>query len=128
MSYLALLLAFKIGVTLVGVSAPLVLAPQAYLSKRSGLGGEAIAWLRLYGVAVNALLVGYASGFFVLASGAFPWGVTIMGLVSNAGAVAALLATGLARRSPILTSAFALIALGLAVSMAAPEAAMAPLL
>ncbi|MBI1186838.1 MAG: hypothetical protein GC206_05815 [Alphaproteobacteria bacterium] len=125
LSYLSLLLAFKIVVTLVAVSGPLLAAPRAFVLARAGLEPAAAPWLRLYGVAVTALLVGYASGFFIIAQGAFPWGVVVMGFVSNAGAVTAMVATGLARRAPILASVFALIALGLLLAAAFPNVAIA---
>jgi hypothetical protein len=126
MSYLALLLTFKIAVTALFVSAPLLLAPAGFVTKRTALPPEALPWLRLYAVAVTALLVGYATGFFEIAAGRFPWGVAIMGVASNAGAVAALLATGLARRTPVLTACFAFIAFGLIAAAMAPEAALRP--
>ena len=124
MSYLALLLAFKIGVTAIAVSAPLLLLPRGALAARTGAGAEAAPWLRLYGVAVSALLVGYASGFWTLATGAFPWGVVIMGIVSNACAAAAMIATGVVRRAPVLGFVLAAIAVGLIAAAAAPDVAM----
>lgn len=124
MSYLALLITFKIVVTALMVSAPLLVAPPAFVAGRTGTGADALPWLRLYGVAITSLLVGYASAYWTIASGHFPWGVATMGVVSNAGAATALLATGIARRTPALTATFATIALGLIAAMLYPELAL----
>jgi hypothetical protein len=123
MSYLGLLLVFKIGVTFLFVSAPLLLGPNELLVRRTNTTVEAVPWLRLYGVAVTALLAGYGSGFWTLAEGRFPWGIVVMGAVSNTGASAVLIATGLARRTPFLTAAFVLIALGLLIAAGVPQLA-----
>jgi hypothetical protein len=124
MSYLAVLITFKIVVTAVMVSAPLLFARPAFVASRTGAGAEAVPWLRLYGVAVTSLLVGYASAYWTIAAGAFPWGVVTMGVVSNAGATWALIATGIGRRAPALTAAFATIAVGLIAAMLYPELAL----
>lgn len=124
LSWLALLLAFKIAFTLATGSAPLLLLPAERLSKLYGVGVEAAPLCRLYGVAITALLVGYASGFAPAAQGIFPWGVVAMGVVSNTGATLALLLTGAYRRARALTFVFAAIALGLIAASFIPQVAL----
>lgn len=124
MSYLAVLITFKIAVTGLMVSGPLLLGPRAWVERRTGAGAGAVPWLRLYGVAVTSLLVGYASAYWTIAGGAFPWGVVAMGVVSNAGATLALIATGIAKRELLYTVAFAAIAIGLIAAMLYPELAL----
>ncbi len=124
MSYLALLLGFKIGVTLPLVSVPLLLARREVLLARTGANEAAAPWLRLYGIAVTALLVGYASGFWALAENRFPWGVVAMGIVSNAGAAVFMMTSGVARAAPLRTVLFAAIAVALTAAAIAPSAAL----
>lgn len=124
MSYLGLLLGFKIGITALLASIPLLLARRDLLLARTRANEAAAPWLRLYGVAITALLVGYASGFWALAEGRFPWGVIAMGIVSNAGATAFMLASGVARATPLRTGIFAAIAIALTAAAVAPSAAL----
>lgn len=123
MSYLAIILVIKIAVTALGVSVPLLLLPAARVQALFQISADAMPLARLYGVAVTALLFGYASGFAPAAAGVFPWGVVIMGIVSNAGATATLLITGGWRRS--VASPFVFGAIALALIWAALFPAMA---
>jgi len=80
---------------------------------------------RLYGLAITALLVGYAFGIPAAEAGRFPWGVTCMGTVSNSGAAILLLAYSQgSKQNRALGAFFGLIALGLIVAMAVPASAM----
>lgn len=124
MSYLALILAIKIAVTALGVSVPLLLFPAARVQALFQIGGDAMPLARLYGVAVTALLVGYASGFAPAAAGVFPWGVVVMGIVSNAGATAMLIVTGGWRRAKASPFVFGAIAAALIWAALFPAAAL----
>ncbi len=124
MSWLTLLLCFKIIFTLATCAAPLLLLPGPRLARLYRVGADAVPLARLYGVALLALLVGYASGIGPAEAGSFPGGVVAMGIASNAGATAVLLATGAWRRARALTLAFGGIAVALAASCAAPGAAL----
>lgn len=75
-----------------------------------------LALARLYGMALIALLVGYAWGLMEVGQGRYPDGVVLVGLVSNGGAVLVMLWTGYARRSPAALVFFGAIAVGLAVA------------
>jgi alkylation response protein AidB-like acyl-CoA dehydrogenase len=124
MTWIAIVLTLKIGVTGVLVALPLLLLRGARLSARLGVGVEAVPMARLYGVATTALLVGYASGFWAIAQDIFPWGVVAMGLASNGGAVATLMLTGAWQRNRFMVAFIAAITLALAAAAASPEWAM----
>lgn len=124
MTWLGVLLLFKITSTALGVVGPLLLSPRARLAARLSIPAEASGLARLYGVALLALLVGYGSGLVDAWRGVFPAGVVWMGLVSNAGATVALLATGWAQRHQALTVLFGAIALAMAWAVAFPDRAM----
>lgn len=124
MTWIAIVLTLKIGVTSALVALPLLLLPAARLPARLGVGVEAVPMARLYGVATTALLVGYASGFWAIAQGIFPWGVVAMGIASNGGGVATLMLTGAWRRHRFMAAFIAAIALALAAAAASPEWAM----
>lgn len=125
MSWLSLLLVMKIGVTGLLVALPFLLLPKSRLERTTHTTAATAALFRLYGVAISALLVGYAFGIPAAEAGRFPWGVALMGTVSNGGA--ALLLLVYANDSPrngVLSLFFGLIALGLVVAMAFPAAAL----
>jgi hypothetical protein len=124
MTWMAIVLTLKIGVTGVLVALPLLAMPAAQLPARLGVGAEAVPMARLYGVATTALLVGYASGFWAIAEGVFPWGVVAMGIASNGGGVATLILTGAWRRNRFMIAFVGAITLALAAAAAAPEWAM----
>lgn len=127
MAALSLLLWIKIIGTFFPVAAPLLLFPKSEIDKRSGFEASDITLYRLYGMAVLALLVGYAGGYFQVLNGTFPIGVIAMGFVSNAGAFLVMLMTGRAAKTPFSAAFFGLIAFGLALAFLFQDAAMASL-
>ncbi|MEL7540893.1 MAG: hypothetical protein AAGJ51_08315 [Pseudomonadota bacterium] len=106
---------------------PLLVMPKTALDTRSGFSPSDTSLYRLYGMAILALLVGYAGGYFQFVSGTFPIGVLAMGFASNAGAFAIMVATGRAAKTPIAAAFFGMIASGLAVMLVSPDFAMTPL-
>jgi hypothetical protein len=124
MTWLSLLLLFKIAYTLLTTVGPLLLLPARRIGDALAVGPEAIPFLRLYGVALLALLVGYSSGVPAAEAGQYPGGIVAMGLVSNAGAAVTLVRTGAWRRTPAAAPVFGAIGVGLALAAAAPEAAL----
>jgi hypothetical protein len=80
--------------------------------------------IRLYGVAITALLVGYGFGIPTANSGQFPRGVVYMGLVSNVGAALLLLQSSKTRITFLLGIFFAVIATGLIVFLIKPDLAL----
>jgi hypothetical protein len=93
MTAIGLILTIKIGITALLMAGPFLLMPEARLAEMTGVTGRSSIF-RLYGVAMAALLTGYASGFWTIAEGHFPWGVAVMGMVSNGGAALVLLTSG----------------------------------
>ena len=127
MAPLSVLLWIKILGTFFPVAAPLLLFPKAKIDELSGFAPSDVSLYRLYGMAVLALLVGYAGGYFQVTEGVFPIGVLAMGFVSNAGAFLIMLITGRARKTPLSAEFFGLIATGLAAAFVFKDAAMTPL-
>lgn len=127
MTALGVLLTIKIGLTAVTAVLPMMLLPASVITRRLGIEPAAVGYIRLYGVALTALLVGYAGGLVTLADGVFPTGVVWMGLVSNGGAAIALVVTGVHRRLPLAAPMYGLIALGLAAALVWPAFAMRPI-
>ena len=121
MTLLALLFAFKIAVTLIGVALPCLLASPEQIRAWTGLRAEAVV-LRLYGAAMSALLVGYGFGLYDALNGWIPTGILLMGIVSN-GSAASMLSTedGMLARAAWL---FGAIALAFAVCLIQPEWAL----
>ncbi len=126
MSYLSLVLLAKIAVTGLFVGVPFLVLPAARIASVTGYSAEAAPLFRLYGTAIFALLVGYASGFWAIAAGTFPWGVVAMGLFSNGVGAAVMLATGAWRRNRLVTVFIAGIAVALAAAALAPAMAIKP--
>lgn len=124
MTWLSILLIAKIAVTAALIAAPFLLAPRQVLAKRVGVEASTSAMFRLYGVAMAALLVGYGFGIAAAQAGVFPWGVVAVGVVSNGGASIALIVTGAARKSAVLTAFLILITISLIAAMLAPDAAL----
>ena len=127
MSFLALVLTAKIVLTGILTAVPFLVLPGARLAAVTGVTGGGETLFRLYGIAIVALLVGYASGFWALARGEFPWGVVAMGLVSNAGGASLLVASGAWRRAKPITFVVAAVAVSLATCAAWPDLATRPL-
>lgn len=124
MTYLALVLTFKIVVTALTVSLPFLFLPGKDLQARFQVGAEALPLARLYGVAVTALLVGYAGGFAPAQAGVFPWAVVMMGIVSNLGATIGLFVTGAWRTSTAAPFIFGAIAFALIAAAVRPDFAL----
>lgn len=127
MAALSILLWVKIIGTFLPVAAPLLLLPKSKIDALSGFEPSDVSLYRLYGMAVLALLVGYAGGYFQVLDGVFPIGVIAMGFVSNAGACLIMLLTGRAAKTPASAAFFGLIAAGLALSFFYQDAALRPL-
>lgn len=127
MAPLSILLWIKIVGTFFPVAAPLLLFPKSKIDELSGFSPSDVSLYRLYGMALLALLVGYAGGYFQVVEGVFPIGVLAMGFVSNAGAFGVMVITGRARRTPFSAAFFGLIAVGLAAAFLFRDAAMTPL-
>ena len=127
MAPLSILLWIKILGTFFPVAAPLLFLPKAKIDEVSGFSPSDVTLYRLYGMAVLALLVGYAGGYFQVIDGVFPIGVIAMGIVSNAGAFGILLITGRAKKTPMAAAFFGLIAVGLAAAFLLQDMAMTPI-
>lgn len=125
MTWLSLLLITKIGVTGVLVAAPFMLLPKSKLEKSINITTPTPVFFRLYGVAITALLVGYAFGIPAAEAGHFPWGVVYMGTVSNGGAAILLSAYSQgSKQNRVLGAFFGLIALGLITAIILPASAV----
>lgn len=127
MSYLSLLLVIKIVITTFSVAIPFTLFSPTWLKQKAGISADSPLLLRLYGVAISALLVGYSFGIPVANSGQFPQGVVFMGLVSNIGAAFLLLKSPKTTITLILGIFFALIATGLIIALTRPDFALSQL-
>ncbi|MEL7113404.1 MAG: hypothetical protein AAGK93_10790 [Pseudomonadota bacterium] len=127
MAPLSILLWIKIVGTFFPVAAPLLLFPKSKIDELSGFSPSDVSLYRLYGMAVLALLVGYAGGFFQVVDGEFPIGVLAMGFVSNAGAFLIMIITGRAKKTPLSAAFFGLIAAGLVTAFLLRDVAMTPL-
>lgn len=124
MTWLTLLLLIKIGFTVITCSIPLLFFSKEKLASILGVGLEAIPICRMWGVAVTAILVGYAAGIQPAETGAFPYGVVVMGIFSNVMATITLLLTGMWRKTKAGTIVFGSIAMGLILAMLAPATAL----
>lgn len=125
---LSMILVVKIVVTLAFVGLPFLILPKSRLEVFAGVSAETDTFFRLYGIAIIALLLGYATAFPVLAAGQFPWGVATMGVVSNGGAALILFRSGNGIAKRYFLPIYAAICLALIVSMSLPERAIAPLI
>lgn len=124
MTFLTLLLLFKIAFTALFAALPMLLLPGASVQARIGVDAAALPYIRLYGWALIALLTGYASGIFAAEAGVMPWGIVVMGLVSNGGAALLMLTPYARLQSASMAAVFGLIALGLGAALMWPEAAL----
>ena len=127
MEPLSILLWIKIIGTFVPVALPLLLFRKERIQQLSGFAASDPALYRLYGMAVLALLIGYAGGYAQVLEGIYPMGVVAMGFASNAGAFLILLLTGRGSKAPWEPAFFGFIAMGLAVSFFFRDAALKPL-
>lgn len=94
MTFLALVLVFKILGSLPLIAGPLLLASPERLGGGLALPAPIVTTFRLYGVSILAVLVGYAYGLWLIGQGQYPWGVVAMGLVSNFGGAALMWRSG----------------------------------
>ena len=127
MTLLDIVLITKILGTGIFVGFPLVLLPSSHITKRLAVGQEAIPYLRLYGVAILALLVGYSFGFSPFISGQFPWGIVTMGIVSNGLGTLTLLLTGGFRTARSMTALIAVITVALILCALNPAFVLTPI-
>ncbi|MEM1230971.1 MAG: hypothetical protein AAGI15_10570 [Pseudomonadota bacterium] len=127
MTLLDLILITKILGTGAFVGLPLVLLPASALVARLAVSVAAVPYLRLYGVAILALLVGYSFGFSPFIDGEFPWGVVTMGIVSNGLGTITQLLTGGFRTAKGVTVLIAVIAAALLFCALNPSLAIRPL-
>lgn len=127
MSALELLLYTKILITLFTCVVPMLMLPARRVMALYHIGADAVPLVRLYGVALLALLVGYGSGVVSLWSGAIPWGILWMGIVSNLGATVTMGLTGAWRKAPPLAAIFGGIGLALCAVVIWPEPWVRPL-
>lgn len=113
MTPLSLLLSVKIAITAFLVAVPFLVSSaerlDAIVSARSG----SLRFYRLYGVAMVALLIGYAFGIAEAQAGRMPWGVVAMGIVSNGVPAVMFLSGAVPKQAKMLGFFFALIAVGL---------------
>lgn len=91
MTYLISVLAFKIIISLAVLVFPALFRPIESLNRTFGTNLTNTYLFRLYGVAILALLVAYGYGIQLALIGYYPWGIVIMGIVSNGGAVLVML-------------------------------------
>lgn len=127
MTLLDLVLGVKIAATGLFGALPLLAFPRDRVMQLLDVNENAVAYLRLYGVSILALLVGYASGFSFIVGAALPTGILCMGIVSNGFACAALLMTGAYRANRLMTVTVGAIAAALSLCLARPELAMTTL-
>lgn len=79
-------LMFKITVTVFAWVLPFLFFPKDWIQLFMGFSPEPQFPIRLLGWSYLALAVGYSYGFKQANMGITPWGVILMGLVSNGGA------------------------------------------
>lgn len=121
MTLLSLLILFKIAMTAVTTSGPMLLLPGHRIGGLFGVGVEAAPLARLYGIALTAMLIGYGSGVVQAEQDRLPVGIVWMGLVSNLGASGYLAASGGWRRATALTALYGAIGVALASALLAPS-------
>ncbi len=127
MSFLLLVLSFKILVTIVLLCVPLFLLPKSRLDKIFAFGDPSENFYRLYGVAMTALLTAYLGGWFGAVEGRYIKEIVFMGIVSNVGAAVTMVFTGYAAKKRPTVIVFGLIGAGFIVAAVSPGFAMSPL-
>ncbi|MEM9312737.1 MAG: hypothetical protein AAGA34_14950 [Pseudomonadota bacterium] len=123
MQWIDLLLLVKIVATALIIPVPYLFFSDARVAAINGEPPKDRPLMRLYAVAILALLVAYASALSWLRAEGFPWGIVTMGIVSNGGATAFLLFdrhTALERSTALL---FGSITLALLAAAAFPDIA-----
>lgn len=121
MTRLTLILIIKIAFTAVTVAAPFLLLPPERIAEMVGAAAPSPAQYRLYGVAMIALLAGYAFAIPMAQRGERPLGPMVMGVISNGGGAITLLAFGVEGTSLILAYVFAVFAFLLGAAIFAPD-------
>lgn len=124
MTVLDLVLSVKILGTGLFVAFPLLLLPGQHVKRALKVDTTALPYLRLYGVAILALLVGYSFGFSSIAGPEFPLGIVCMGIVSNGMGFVTLVVTGAIRQNRAMAALIGFIAVALLVCIARPDIAM----
>lgn len=124
MTPLSVILGVKVAATVLLWAGPLLILSKSRLTARTQAPEAMVPMLRLYGVALAALCIGYVSAYWPISQGVFPWGVVLMGLVSNGGATITLLVTGAARRQKLNTVVLATITTFLTVAALMPSWAL----
>ena len=121
MSRLTLLLVVKILFTILAVVIPFLFLPAERVAEMTGASIPAPSLYRLYGVAMVAILTGYAFAIPIAQRGERPLGPLVMGVISNGGAAFVLFSFGAEGTSRILAIVFAILAILLALSILKPE-------
>jgi hypothetical protein len=124
MTWLALLLLFKISFTMIFVALPMLLLRASRIEARLAIDASAVPYIRLYGWALVALVAGYGGGIPPAEAGHMPWGVIAMGIVSNAGATLLMLSPWGTSPSRAMPLVFGSIAVGLVLCACFPQAAL----
>lgn len=128
MTTLTFVLLIKILVSIVTLVIPFLFFPPARLDASMGMTAHSPRLYRLYGMAISALLVGYAGGIVMAQTGQMPWAIIAMGIVSNIGAAGLLLTAGVKGLERLLMGVFAMIGVALLLAAALPELALHSLL
>lgn len=121
MTRLTALLLFKIAISMVTIVIPFLMLPHDMIAQVMGTEGATPSLYRLYGMAVLALLVGYASAIPQAQRGELPTGIVLMGLVSNTGGAAIPLILGAEGAALYLSLVFGAIAVLLAITLISPQ-------
>ena len=118
MSFLSVLLIYKIVGSILLVCTPFLFFSQEKLEKLTKVQSQNTVLFRLYGVAILSLLVGYAFALHASFNGQFPFNGVIMGLVSNGGASIVMLSQGAWKTSKLPAAFVTSVAMGLVIAMA----------
>ena len=86
MAWLTWLVLFKITVSVFVLVIPFLFFSKEKLEQIMHIKTDSKLLFRLYGVAIVALLVAYASAIPMAEITIFPWWIVFMGVVSNCGA------------------------------------------
>ena len=124
MTILDVVLAVKILGTGLFAGLPLVLLPAGMVTRIMKVDQNAMPYMRLYGVAILALLVGYSFGFSPVTGEVFPLGIVCMGIVSNGLGTLVLLTTGAYKDNLLMTTLVGSIATALIMCLQLPDLAM----
>ena len=127
MQWIDLLLLTKIIVTALIIPVPYLFFSDARVEAINGAPPLDRPLMRLYAVAIIALLVAYASALSWVRPAGFPSGIVIMGIVSNGGATAFLLFdrhTPLERATALLFGSITILLIAAALF---PNVATAPI-